>query len=300
MLTYDHVEVSYNGRPVVHDVCAQVRPGQVLGIVGESGSGKSTLVRAAMGLLGVRGAVTRGRILYQGEDLVDVADVRLQQLRGAEIGMVFQDCLAALTPIRTVGEQLFEAVAVHSHMTDADRCGSRRRGHLQGEPNGGLFMSGEQGRGGILASNEQSKFSRSEVEARACDLLARMNVADPERVLASYPFELSGGLGQRVGIAMAMMLNPKVLLADEPTSALDAVTQKQVVEELAALRDATNTAIVVVTHNIGVVRKLADEVLVLKDGIAVEQGPATQVLNAPTSDYTRDLLAAVPTLGKGE
>lgn len=259
LLTYDHVEVSYNGRPVVHDVCAQVRPGQVLGIVGESGSGKSTLVRAAMGLLGSRGAVTRGRILYQGEDLVDAPATRLRQLRGAEIGMVFQDCLAALTPIRTVGEQLYEVVAVHN----------------------------------AQASREQSL-------ARACDLLARMNVADPERVLASYPFELSGGLGQRVGITMAMLLEPKVLLADEPTSALDAVTQKQVVEELAALRDATNTAIVVVTHNIGVVRKLADEVLVLKDGAVVEQGSATQVFNTPTNDYTRDLMAAVPTLKEGK
>lgn len=254
VLTYDHVEVSYGGRPVVHDVSARVLPGHVLGIVGESGSGKSTLVKAAMGLLGSRGMVTRGRILYRGSDLVDLPKRELCALCGPDLGMVFQDCLAALTPIRTIGDQLYEAVSAHGPA------------------------------------------AREQVEARARELLARVNIADPLRVLASYPFELSGGMGQRVGIVMAMMLEPRVLLADEPTSALDVVSQKLVLEEFLELKRQTDTAIVLVTHNIGVVRALADEVLVLKAGEVMEQGAACEVLGNPASAYTRGLLEAVPVI----
>lgn len=254
VLIYDHVDISYSGHTAVRDVCAQVYSGQVLGIVGESGSGKSTLVKAAMGLLGPRGMVTRGRILYRGSDLVDLPARKMRTMCGSELGMVFQDCLGALTPIRTIGDQLYESVCAHKRV-----C-------------------------------------RNKVDARACELLARVNIADPERVLASYPFELSGGIGQRVGIVMAMILNPRVLLADEPTSALDAVSQKLVIEELEQLKCQTDTAIVLVTHNIGVVRALADEVLVLKDGDVMEQGPVSSVLNNPASAYTRQLLEAVPTI----
>ena len=130
------------------------------------------------------------------------------------------------------------------------------------------------------------------------DLLGRMNVADPARILGSYPFELSGGLGQRVGIAMAMLMRPKLLFADEPTSALDVVSQKQVVGELARVRSELGCAIVVVTHNIAVVRMLADDVLVLRGGHVVEQGPADQLLSHPRQPYTVELLDAAPRLHK--
>lgn len=254
VLTYDHVEVSYGGRPVVRDVSARVYPGQVLGIVGESGSGKSTLAKAAMGLLGPRGMVTRGRILYKGSDLVDLPPCELRAMCGPELGMVFQDCLAALTPIRTIGDQLYESVVAH-------------------EP-----------------------AARDRVDAQARELLARMNIADPARVLASFPFELSGGLGQRVGIVMAMVLKPRVLFADEPTSALDVVSQKLVLEEFKVLKRQMDTAIVLVSHNIGAVRALADDVLVLKAGEVMEQGAASEVLGNPASAYTRRLLDAVPVI----
>ena len=125
-----------------------------------------------------------------------------------------------------------------------------------------------------------------------------MNVDDPVRVLSSYPFELSGGLGQRVGIAMAMLMRPKLLFADEPTSALDVVSQKQVVGELARVRSELGCAIVVVTHNIAVVRMLADDVLVLRGGHVVEQGPADQLLSHPRQPYTVELLDAAPRLHK--
>lgn len=126
--------------------------------------------------------------------------------------------------------------------------------------------------------------------------MQQLNVPDPPRILESYPFQLSGGIGQRVGIALAMFLQPKVLLADEPTSALDAVSQKQVGTQLRELADRQGVGIVLVTHNIGLVRAAADTVLVLRNGEVQEYGPAAQVVNDPQSAYTRQLLAAVPTL----
>lgn len=254
LLEYEHVDVAYDGVCAVHDVSFSVETGQIVGIVGESGSGKSTLLKAAMGLLGARGSVPQGRILFKGADLLALPEKELRKKCGPELAMVFQDCLAALTPSYTIGNQMYEAVRVHQ------------------------------------------KCKRAEVDERACELLSRLNVEEPERILKSYPFELSGGLGQRVGIAMAMILEPSVLLADEPTSALDAVSQKQVVEELAQLRRDLGTSIVVVTHNISVVRALADDVVVLRDGSVVEEGPASCVLEEPQSSYTKDLLAAVPSI----
>lgn len=254
LLEYEHVDVAYDGICAVRDVSFSVAQGQIVGIVGESGSGKSTLLKAAMGLLGGRGSVPQGRILYRGTDLLALSEKELRALCGPELGMVFQDCLAALTPSYTIGNQMYEAVRVHK------------------------------------------KCKRAEVDERACELLSRLNVEEPERILKSYPFELSGGLGQRVGIAMAMILDPAVLLADEPTSALDAVSQKLVVEELSQLRRDLGTSIVVVTHNVSVVRALADSVVVLKDGSVVEEGPAAQVLEKPENEYTKELLAAVPSI----
>jgi ABC-type dipeptide/oligopeptide/nickel transport system ATPase component len=131
-------------------------------------------------------------------------------------------------------------------------------------------------------------------------LLSRINIKNPEQVLESYPFELSGGMGQRVGIAFAMVSNPHVLFADEPTSALDAVSQKQVVEEFKLLKSVGKTAVVLVTHNLGVARQLADSIIVLKDGEVVEQGSAVAVFENPQTAYTKELLAAVPRINTQE
>ena len=143
---------------------------------------------------------------------------------------------------------------------------------------------------------EHGKISKAEFEVCAMDMLSKLGFEDGKRVLASFPFELSGGMQQRVGIAAAMLLNPSVLFADEPTSALDVLVQKQVVEELLLVRKTFGTAIVLVSHNIGVIRAMADKVLVLKDGKTVEYGQTQQVLTHPQTDYTRTLLSAVPSL----
>lgn len=254
LLSYEHVEISYGGTPVVHDVSFSVKPGEILGLVGESGSGKSTLIKAAMGLLGDNGLVTKGDILFDGKNIPDLPEKELCKIRGAKIGMIFQDAGASLCPIRTIGEQIYESMSAHMDI------------------------------------------SRADAQDRAFTLFEKLHFQDSRRIWDSYPFELSGGMNQRAGIVIAMLMNPAVLLADEPTSALDMAVQKQVVLEMKLLRELFGTAIILVTHDIGVVSAMADTVLVLKDGRKVEYGPARKVLQAPEQAYTKKLLAAVPKL----
>ena len=254
LLRYDHVDISYNGFLAVKDVSFTLEPGEILGIVGESGCGKSTLIKAAMGLLGSAGMVTRGDIWYKGKNLPDLPPKELRKLNGPELGMIFQSAGSSFCPIRTIGAQLYETMTEHE------------------------------------------KTSKAEFLDRAMELLGKLGFEDGKRVLGSYPFELSGGMQQRVGIAAAMLLNPSVLLADEPTSALDVSVQKQVVEEMLLVRETFGTAILLVAHNIGVIGAMADKVLVMKNGETVEYGKTQQVLENPQADYTRALLSAVPRL----
>lgn len=254
LLSFEHVEISYGGDPVVHDVSFSVKPGEILGLVGESGSGKSTLIKAAMGLLGDNGLVTKGDILFDGKNIPDLPEKELRKIRGAKIGMIFQDAGASLCPIRTIGAQIYESMSAHMDI------------------------------------------SRADAQEQAFALFEKLHFQDSRRIWDSYPFELSGGMNQRAGIAIAMLMNPAVLLADEPTSALDVAVQKQVVLEMKQLRELFGTAIILVTHDIGVVSAIADTVLVLKDGRKVEYGPARRVLQAPEQAYTKKLLAAVPKL----
>ena len=254
LLRYDHVDISYNGFLAVKDVSFTLESGEILGIVGESGCGKSTLIKAAMGLLGSAGMVTRGNIWYKGKNLPDLPPKELRKRNGPELGMILQSAGSSFCPIRTIGAQLYETMTEHE------------------------------------------KISKAEFLDRAMELLGKLGFEDGKRVLGSYPFELSGGMQQRVGIAAAMLLNPSVLLADEPTSALDVSVQKQVVEEMLLVRDTFGTAMVLVSHNIGVIRAMADKVLVLKDGETVEYGKTQQVLENPQADYTRAMLSAVPRL----
>ena len=254
VIRYDHVDISYKGKRVVHDVSFSVENGEILGIVGESGSGKSTLIKAAMGLLGKDGLVTRGDIWYKEMDLPDLKPREMRKLCGPELGMIFQTAGSSFCPIRTVRAQLYE------------------------------FMT------------EHKKIKTDAFENQAMELLEKFGFEDPKRVLDSYPFELSGGMQQRVGIAAAMLLNPSVLMADEPTSALDVTVQKQVVEEMLMVRERFGTSILLVTHNMGVIRAMADKVLVLHEGEIMEYGVTEEVFEHPRSEYTKKLLAAVPKL----
>ena len=254
ILKYEHVDISYNGVKVIKDVSFTVSEGEILGIVGESGSGKSTLIKAAMGLLGETGLVTRGDIWYKGKNLPDLSAGELRKLNGPELSMIFQYAGSSFCPIRTVGAQLYESMTEHESL------------------------------------------SKEAFRVRATELLEKIGFENTRRILESYPFELSGGMQQRVGIAAAMLFNPSVLLADEPTSALDVSVQKQVVEEMLLVRRTFGTSLVLVTHNIGVIGAMADKVLVMKNGEMVEYGETQQVLNDPKEDYTRLLMSAVPKL----
>ena len=237
ILEYRNVDIHYGKKQVIENVSLSMKPGEILGIVGESGSGKSTLIRAAMGLLGEGGTVTQGQILYQGTnttiDMTQIHGEEMRRLRGAEIAMIFQNAGASLCPIRTIEEQLYEAVLEHESI------------------------------------------SKGEIRDRALELFEQLRFTNGEQILKSYPFEFSGGMNQRVGIVLAMVLRPRLLLADEPTSALDVTVQLQVLREMKKLRDMYGTSIVLVTHNIGVVNYLADHVAVIYEktdrfGIAFE------------------------------
>lgn len=254
LLKYDQVDISYRGELAVKQVSFTVDPGEILGIVGESGSGKSTLIKAAMGLLGEEGLVTRGDIWYQEKNITDLPKKELRKLNGPELGYIFQNAGSSFCPIRMVGAQLYETMREHS------------------------------------------RISKKEFQDRALELFSKLGFSDGMRILKSYPFELSGGMQQRVGIAAAMLLTPRILFADEPTSALDVSVQKQVVEEMLMVRRSFGTAMVLVSHNLGVIETIADRVLVMKNGETVEYGETRKILTNPQTAYTKELLAAVPRL----
>ena len=255
ILEYRNVDIHYGKKQVIENVSLSMKPGEILGIVGESGSGKSTLIRAAMGLLGEGGTVTQGQILYQGTnttiDMTQIHGEEMRRLRGAEIAMIFQNAGASLCPIRTIDEQLYEAVLEHESI------------------------------------------SKGEIRDRALELFEQLRFTNGEQILKSYPFEFSGGMNQRVGIVLAMVLRPRLLLADEPTSALDVTVQLQVLREMKKLRDMYGTSIVLVTHNIGVVNYLTDHVAVMHQGKLVEYGTKEDVLNHPQDAYTKKLIGSV-------
>lgn len=255
ILEYRNVDIHYEKKQVIENVSLAMKPGGILGIVGESGSGKSTLIRTAMGLLGEGGTVTQGQILYQGTnttiDMTQIHGEEMRRLRGAEIGMIFQNAGASLCPIRTIEEQLYEAVLEHESI------------------------------------------SKGEIRDRALELFEQLRFTNGDQILKSYPFEFSGGMNQRVGIVLAMLLRPRLLLADEPTSALDVTVQLQVLREMKKLRDMYGTSIVLVTHNIGVVNYLADHVAVMHQGKLVEYGTKEDVLNNPQDAYTKKLIGSV-------
>ena len=251
LLKYDSVEISFDGNPVVHDISFSLRPGEILGLVGESGSGKSTLIKAAMGLLGDNGLVTRGDITFKGKNLVDMPERELRLIRGAGIGMIFQDAGASLCPIRTIGSQICESMEAHGKITEAD------------------------------------------AKARALELLSKLNFKEPERIWDSYPFEMSGGMNQRAGIAISMLMNPPVLFADEPTSALDVTVQKKVLDLLMNLQENKKLSYVFICHNLALVQQFCDCVIVMKDGRIVEEGIPDEVIQNPKDAYTKMLVDSV-------
>lgn len=252
--------VAYNTRLTtltsLRHVSLTVMPGEVVGVVGESGCGKSTLASTITGLLPPQGEVTSGSVVYDGVDLVRLPAPARRRFRGADIAMIFQDPLTSLNPTLRIGTQ----------MTDA------------------------------LRAHHGSGWTNRELRSAVIEALDRVGIPDTEHRFNSYPYELSGGMRQRVLIATCVLLRPKLLVADEPTSALDVTLGAQILALLSELREEYGTAILLVSHDLGVIAETADRVVVLYSGEVVEVGDAQAVFKTPRHPYTAALLGAFPTL----
>src|SRR5436190_489279 len=234
----------------------ELERGKVLGIVGESGSGKSVTAMTLMGLTRDVNSRFEGEVLYKGRDLLQVSDAELQDFRGNEIGMIFQDPMTSLNPVYRIGEQIAEAIRTHETI---DKRGARRR---------------------------------------AVELLRQVGIPNPESRVDDFPHQFSGGMRQRAMIAMALSCNPDVLIADEPTTALDVTIQAQILELIDALKDDFDSAVILITHDLGVVADVADEVIVMYAGRVVERGPKRDTFYDPQHPYTWGLLGSIPRLDR--
>jgi dipeptide transport system ATP-binding protein len=230
--------------------------GEVVGCVGESGSGKSVTALALMGLVEFPGRVRARRLAFNGQNLLTLSPAQRRSLLGKEIAMIFQDPLASLNPCYTVAFQLMETLRIHG--TDEERASAKLR------------------------------------RARALELLRQVEIPDAQARLAAFPHQLSGGMAQRVMIAMAIACNPKLLIADEPTTALDVTVQAQVLELLLRLQRERGMALLLITHDLAVVAETAQSVFVMYAGQVVETGPIPRIFDAPLHPYTQALLAALP------
>ena len=257
ILAIENLTVGLSHAPalsIVRGVDLTVEAGKIVCIVGESGSGKSVTAFSVMGLLPSALAPSGGAIRLAGEDLLKADAARLRALRGSRMAMIFQEPMTALNPVMTVRAQLAELMEFH----------------------------------------DAARRPRAEVDAVILATLKDMLLADPERVMNAYPHELSGGQRQRVMIAMALLLEPQLLIADEPTTALDVTTQKQILSLIKGLVARRGIGVLFITHDFGVVADIADHVVVMQRGAVVETGSADQVLNRPTQAYTRLLIESVP------
>jgi peptide/nickel transport system ATP-binding protein len=228
--------------------------GKTLGVVGESGSGKSVTFLTVMGLVDPRQATVRGSVLLEGEEMLGASQARMRRIRGRTIGMIFQDPMTSLNPVKTIGWQLQEAVLIHQDV------------------------------------------SKKEARKQAIDILKEVEIPRSDQRVDDYPHQFSGGMRQRVMIAMALINNPDILIADEPTTALDVTTQAQILRLMKKLQAEHETAIVMITHDLGVVAELADTVIVMYGGKVVEQAKVDDLFAKPEMPYTWGLLGSLPRL----
>jgi peptide/nickel transport system ATP-binding protein len=258
LLEVSDLQVSFStpdGRlDAVRGLSFSVDEGRTLGIVGESGSGKSVSTQTIMGL--VRGARISGQALFEGRDLLTMSSEDLRAVRGAQVGMIFQDPLSSLHPYYRVGWQIIEMIRAH------DKSISKKTAH-----------------------------------ARAVDLLRLVGIPEPDRRVDDFPHQFSGGMRQRAMIAMAMALNPKLLIADEPTTALDVTVQAQVLQVMRRMQEEFGTAIIMITHDLGVIAEIADEVVVMYAGAVMETADRDTIFYEAHHPYTEGLLLSLPAYG---
>jgi oligopeptide/dipeptide ABC transporter ATP-binding protein len=240
----------------VDGISFDLERGKVLGIVGESGSGKSVTAMTIMGLTRGVNAGFDGQVLYEGADLLKVSESEMQNYRGNEIGMIFQDPMTSLNPVYRIGDQIIEAIRAHQ------------------------------------------KLDKRAARSRTIELLRQVGIPNPEARVDDYPHQFSGGMRQRAMIAMALSCNPSILIADEPTTALDVTIQAQIVELIGQLKEEFNSAVIFITHDLGVIAEIADEIIVMYAGRVVERGSKRDVFYDPQMPYTWGLLGSIPRLDR--
>ena len=238
----------------VDGVTFDLERGEILAVVGESGSGKSVTSLSIMGLLQEPGHVAGGSITFDGKDLLAASEAEMEQVRGGQISMIFQEPMTSLNPVYRVGDQIVEAIRTHSDM------------------------------------------SKKDAWARAVEMLRVVGIPSPEERARDFPHQMSGGMRQRVMIAMALSCDPKLLIADEPTTALDVTIQAQILDLIYKLRDEFNMAVLLITHDLGVVSEVADRVVVMYCGQVVEEGEKFEIFERPLHPYTLGLLNSIPRL----
>ena len=236
----------------VNGVSFTLNPGEILGIVGESGSGKSVTAYSIMRILADTGKIVGGRILFKGEDLSNWSEKQMQSFRGKNCSIIFQDPMTSLNPVFTIGNQMEEAVILHTP----------KRG--------------------------------KEATARVIELLELVGINEPQKRIKQYPYELSGGMRQRVMIAMALACEPDILIADEPTTALDVTIQAQILELIQDLQKKLGMAVILVTHDLGVIADMCDNIVVMYGGRICERGTANEIFYNPKHEYTKGLLRSIP------
>ena len=248
----------YGKNTSVDHIHFYVDKGETVCIVGESGCGKSVTSLSIMGLLSRDGKVTDGTVLFDGQNLFEMTENELDEIRGNQMTMIFQDPLTSLNPVFTIGNQITESIRTHMGL------------------------------------------SKAEAEKRAEMLLVRVGMPDAKRAMKKFPHTLSGGMRQRAMIAMALSCNPRLLIADEPTTALDVTIQAQIMKLLKELQQENGMAVIFITHDIGLVARMADRVIVMYAGQLIEEAPVKELFQNPRHPYTRALLASVPTIRDGE
>ena len=238
----------------VNGISFDLDRGEVMGIVGESGSGKSVSAYSIMQILANNGYIKSGQILYKGQDLTKWNEKQMSEFRGKCCSIIFQDPMTSLNPVYTIGNQIMEAITLHT-----DKKGR-------------------------------------EAKARAIELLELVGINDPAKRLKQYPFEHSGGMRQRVMIAMALACEPDILIADEPTTALDVTIQAQILELMLDLQKKLGMAIIIVTHDLGVIADMCDNIIVMYGGRVCERGTADEIFYNPRHEYTKGLLRSIPSI----
>ena len=242
----------------VNGISFNLDEGKVLGIVGESGSGKSVTAYSILQILSHPGRIVDGSIKFRGKELVGIPDSEMCKIRGNKISIIFQDPMTSLNPVLTIGNQLMEAILLHTDRT------------------------------------------REQARARAIEMLTKVGINEPEKRMKQYAYELSGGMRQRVMIAMALACEPDILIADEPTTALDVTIQAQILELMTELQKESGMAIIMITHDLGVIASMCDEVIVMYAGRVAERGTADQIFYNPMHEYTKGLMRSIPNMDDDE